>query len=71
MSTPLSIAFLPPLHARPLLVCTCGYVFKDVACTQLFCPGAGAHQPERVVDGCIVCGREKPPLSQQPKEESA
>jgi hypothetical protein len=69
MSTPLSTAFLPPLHARPLLACTCGAVLEDVACTQLFCPGARAHQPERVVDGCIICGKAKRQLTLH-KEES-
>jgi hypothetical protein len=65
MPTPLSTAFLYPLHARPLLACTCGAVLEDVACIQLFCPGAGAHQPERVVNGCHVCGQGKPMLARK------
>jgi len=70
MSTPLSTAFLHPLHARPLLACTCGQILEDVAWFQRCCRGAGAHQPERVGNGCFLCRPTKPPLSQQPEEKS-
>jgi hypothetical protein len=45
--------FLRPLHTRPLVVCRCGTVVRDVVCREPGCPGA--HVPERLTTGCWVC----------------